>query len=154
MYHSISFIGNGINVNTWDDWHLIPSSRPTISPPPVKTYEVEIPGGDGSIDLTSYLLNRPAYGDRTGSFEFYVDSDFKQWTVLYSEIMAFLHGKRYKIILEDDEEYYYEGRFSVNDWKSDQNWSMITIDYALRPYKYPVQDNENPDEWTRDGGIL
>lgn len=131
MYHSIT-LGDK---NTWDDWHLIPKSRPLFNPPSVKTNYIEIPGGDGSLDLTTALAGRPVYKNRTGSWEFYVENGFKDWTVLYSEIMTYLHGKKLKAILEDDPDYYYEGRFAVNAWKSDQNWSIITIDYEVGPYK-------------------
>lgn len=34
MYHSIT-IGEK---NTWDDWHLIPTSRPLVNPPSVNTH--------------------------------------------------------------------------------------------------------------------
>lgn len=131
MYHSIT-LGDKI---TWDDWHLIPKSRPLFNPPSVKTNYIEIPGGDGSLDLTTALAGRPVYKNRTGSWEFYVENGFKDWAVLYSEIMTYLHGKKLKAILEDDPDYYYEGRFAVNAWKSDPNWSIITIDYEVAPYK-------------------
>lgn len=131
MYHSIT-LGDK---NTWDDWHLIPKSRPLFNPPSVKTNYIEIPGGDGSLDLTTALAGRPVYKNRTGAWEFYVENGFKDWTVLYSEIMTYLHGKKLKAILEDDPDYYYEGRFAVNAWKSDPNWSIITIDYEVGPYK-------------------
>lgn len=131
MYHSIT-IGDK---NTWDDWHLIPKSRPLFVPPEVKTEFVEVPGGNGAIDLTGVLTGRPTYKNRSGSWEFYVENGFKDWTVLYSEIMTYLHGRSYKAILEDDPDYYYEGRFSVNTWKSDPHWSLITIDYNVGPYK-------------------
>ena len=131
MYHSITFGDK----NTWDDWHLIPKSRPVFNPPAVKTRFVEIPGGNGSLDLTSALLGRASYKNRTGSFEFIVENGFKEWSVLYSEIMAYLHGKRMRAVLEDDPEYYYEGRFAVNEWKSEANWSSIVIDYEVEPYK-------------------
>ena len=60
---------------------------------------------------------------------------FLIWGVLYSEIMAYLHGKRMRAVLEDDPGYYYEGRFAVNEWKSEANWSSIVIDYEVEPYK-------------------
>ena len=110
MYHSIT-IGEK---NTWDDWHLIPSSRPLFNPPPVKTNYIEIPGGDGIIDLTTALTGRPVYGNRTGSWDFYVENGWMDWHVLYSEIMVYLHGQKFQAILEDDPDYYYEGRFDVN----------------------------------------
>lgn len=143
MYHSITFGDK----NTWDDWHLIPKTRPLFNPPSVKTYYVEIPGGDGSLDLSTALTGRPTYKNRTGSWEFYVENGFKDWAVLYSEIMTYLHGRKMKAVLEDDPEYYYEGRFSVNTWKSDPNWSMITIDYEVGPYKRSHLNTGEDWEW-------
>lgn len=95
MYHSITF---GTK-NTWDDWHLIPKTRPLFNPPPVKTKFVEVPGGDGSLDLSVALTGRPMYGNRTGSFEFYVENGHKNWSVLYSEIMAYLHGRKLMVYI-------------------------------------------------------
>lgn len=143
MYHSIT-LGDK---NTWDDWHLIPKSRPLFNPPSVKTNYVEIPGGDGSLDLTTILAGRPVYKNRTGSWKFYVEDGFKDWAVLYSEIMTYLHGKKLKAILEDDPDYYYEGRFAVNAWQSDPNWSIITIDYEVAPYKRSLVSAGNDWLW-------
>lgn len=131
MYHSITFGDK----NTWDDWHLIPKTRPVFNPPAVKTRFIEIPGGDGSLDLTAALLGRAVFKNRTGSFEFIAENGFKDWSVLYSEIMAYLGGKKMRAILEDDPNYYYEGRFRVNEWKSEAYWSSIVIDYEVGPYK-------------------
>lgn len=144
MYHSIT-IGEK---NTWDDWHLIPSSRPLFNPPPVKTNYVEIPGGDGIIDLTTALAGRPVYGNRTGSWDFYVENGFRNWYDLYSEIMVYLHGQKFQAILEDDPDYYYEGRFDVNAWKSDPQFSRIVINYNVGPYKLNIAGSG--DKWLWD----
>ena len=140
MHHSITFG----NKNTWTDWHLVPSSRPVINPPKPKVQYVDIPGADGSIDLTESLAGRPVYSDREGSLDFIVLNDFNvdnynyNWIDVYTDIMRYLHGRRMKMVLEDDPNYYYEGRFEVNSWKSDANNSTIAIDYHLSPYKYEV----------------
>lgn len=144
MYHSITF---GTK-NTWDDWHLIPKSRPVINPPTVKTNYVEIPGGDGVLDLSTALSGRPTFANRTGTLDFYVDNDFKSWHALYSEIMKYLHGVRMRLILEDDPAYYYEGRFSVNEWRSDKHCSSISIDYNVSPYKKDI--SSSLDDWIWD----
>ena len=144
MYHSITFGEK----NTWDDWHLIPKTRPVFNPPAVKTRFVEIPGGNGSLDLTVALLGRAVYKNRTGSFEFIVENGFKEWSVLYSEITNYLSGKRLRAILEDDPDYYYEGRFAVNEWKSEANWSSIVIDYDVKPYKKSLVSAG--DDWLWD----
>lgn len=144
MYHSIT-IGTK---NTWDDWHLIPKSRPLFNPPQVKTNYVDIPGGDGILDLTTSFSGRPLYKNRTGSWEFYVENDFRDWAVLFSEIMNYLQGQKFQAVLEDDPLYYYEGRFSVNVWKSDPGRSLITLDYDVSPYKKEI-DGVN-DNWLWD----
>ena len=144
MYHSITF---GTK-NTWDDWHLIPTSRPLFNPPSVKTNLIEIPGGDGALDLTTALAGRPLYKNRTGSLEFYVDNDFRDWTVLYSEIMVYLHGQKMRAVLEDDPSYYYEGRFAVNAWKSNKERSSLVIDYDVNPYKKEILGTD--EEWIWD----
>lgn len=135
MYHSITIGNNDTWRNTWEDWHLIPASRPLVNPPAAKTTFVEVPGMDGTLDLTTAVTGKAMFGDRTGSWSFYVENDFRAWSNLYSEIMAYLHGKKLRAILEDDPGYYYEGRFSVNEWRSDPARSLIVISYEVGPYK-------------------
>lgn len=137
-YHSITFGDK----NTWTDWHLVPSTRPVVNPPKPKTQYVDIPGADGSIDLTDSLAGRPVFSDREGSFDFIVLNDYNidnydyNWIDVYTEILQYLHGRRMTMFLEDDPEYYYEGRFEVNNWTTDANNSTISINYVLNPYKY------------------
>lgn len=144
MYHSITFMNvddTAVRKNTLEDWHLIPSSRPVITPPKVQTKYVDIPGADGSLDLTDYLAGRPTFSDREGTIEFIVLNDYNiegynyNWSSLYSEIMTYLHGWQKIMILEDDPDYFYKGRFSVDSWTTDQNNSKITVGYKLWPYK-------------------
>jgi len=137
MYHSITFGDK----NTWDDWHLVPSTRPLFNPPVQKVKTLDIPGGDGLIDLSTSLTGYPVYQNRTGSIEFLVMNGYKTWDNTYSDVMNYLHGRTMKAILEDDPDYYYEGRFTVNSWKSEKNWSKITIDYSVGPYKWAIHDS-------------
>ena len=139
MYHSIT-IGNK---NTWSDWHLIPASRPLVNPPGVNTSIVQIPGVDGALDITDALVGRPTYGNRTGTWDFYVDNGYGAWSERYSDIMAYIHGKQLKAVFEDDPSFYYEGRFSVNEWRSDAAYSRISINYNVGPYKlYDATEGE------------
>lgn len=130
-YHSIN-IGEK---NTWDDWHIVPTSRPLIAAPAVKTSYISLPGGDGALDLTEVLAGRPTYERRTGSWEFVVMNDYGDWAARYSNIMEYLQGKEFSIIFDDDPEYYYRGRLSVNEWRSEPYYSRIVIDYNVDPYK-------------------
>ena len=133
-YHSIT-IGDK---NTWDDWHLVPTSRPLVAPPNVNTSYLTVPGGNGSLDLTEALTGYPTYSNRSGSWEFLVMNGYGEWYTRYSDIMAYLHGKKFQAILDDDPYYYYEGRFSVASWTSPKDWSRISINYNVGPYKIEV----------------
>ena len=137
------------NYDSWEDWHLIPTSRPLFSPPSVKTKEVDIPGMDGVLDLTEVVAGRPTYGNRSGSHEFIVADGYSGWTwsEAYSAIMDILHGQNTYAILSDDPGYFYEGRFSVNQWKSDKSWSLITISYNVKPFKRELLTSMDEWEW-------
>jgi len=126
--------------DSWNDWHLIPTSRPFIAPPNVNTKYIDVPGRSGQLDFTEVLAGKPTYQDRIGSFEFIIAPGYSSWEQLYSEIMAYLHGKRMRMVLSDDPEYYYEGRFSVNALKSSKAYSTITIAYQVGPFKYSIAD--------------
>lgn len=144
MYHSITFGDK----NTWDDWHLVPTSRPVFAPPEFKKKTIDIPGGNGVLDVSELLTGYPVYENRTGSFEFMVHNGYDDWFRIYSDIMDYLHGKTMRAVLEDDPDYFYEGRYTVNEWKSDKNYSLITIDYDVSPYKQSVLSTT--DEWVWD----
>lgn len=141
-YHSIT-IGDK---NTWDNWHLVPTSRPYVAPPSIKTHYVDIPGGDSQLDLTTALAGRPLYGNRSGSWEFLVMNDYQSWELLYSDILNYLHGQAFQVVLDDDPDYYYEGRLSVGGWQSPKDWSRVTINYNLSPYKFTIEGTTG-DNW-------
>lgn len=142
MYHSITFGDK----NTWDDWKLVPTSRPVITPPEPKTNYVDIPGSNRQLDLSEVLAGRPTYNYREGSFEFYVADRKTTWHEIYAAVMEHLHGCTMKMILEDDPNHYWEGRFAVNSWESEEMNSKITIDYHVYPYRF--------NTWTSAGDWL
>ena len=144
MYHSITFGDK----NTWDDWHLVPTSRPVFNPPKQKSLFMDIPGGDGLEDLSEIVSGEPLYSNREGSFEFVVMNGYHDLSELYSDIMDYLHGQSMNVSLEDDPAFYYVGRFTVNQWKSDKNWSKIVIDYTVAPYK--LLKASSLEEWKWD----
>ena len=131
MYHSIYF---GTK-NCYSDYHLIPSSRPVINPPEKKSNYIDIPGGNGSLDLSEALTGYPLFNNREGELEFYVENGHS-WTDIYSKLLNEVHGKYMDIILEDSQEWVYKGRLFVDEWESptDGTWSVVTMKYIIEPY--------------------
>lgn len=130
------------------DWGLYLKEWPEISPPEPKTNFVDIPGADGSIDLTEALTGRPTYKDREISFTFSVVDGRKQWPYIYSEIMAYLHGQKLQVTLDVDPYYYYEGRFQVDKWTSDKCLAQIVIKGTVSPYK--LENGSSTGDWEWD----
>ena len=138
MYYAVTFDkGLSTSKNTWTDWHMVPSSRPVIKPPKAKKTVIDIPGSNNRIDLSEVLSGDITYENRTGSIEFIVMNDKPMpWYELYNEIMNTIHGKRVGFSLEEEPDWYYEGRVEVNEWRSDPDYSRIVIDYDVDPFKY------------------
>lgn len=144
--------------NTWESWGLVPNSRPTLPHPSQKTNILQdVQNINGEIDLSWAMVPYPVFGNREGSFTFIYNplhqllyNKMKPWTVLYSEISEFIHGKKLRMVLEDDPGYYYEGRFWVDSWESnnDGSGSTITISYSVEPYKVSILSSL--DEWIWD----
>lgn len=134
--------------NTWEDWGLIPTSRPLVAPPEQKRTKIEIPSTSGELDLTYELVPYPIFQNRTGSWEFKVASD-KPWFVLQQEIASYLHGRDVRVILKDDPAYYYTGVCHIESWNSanDGSGSTISIGYDLEPYKKYIYSSIDEWEW-------
>lgn len=143
--------------NTWDDWRILPVERPVFAPPKPKTTYIDIPGGNGALDLSESLTGYPVYENRTGSFKFRVMNDYVEWHERYTEIMEYLHGRSMNAILADDPDYFYRGRFTVDGWESGDTWSQITIGYTVDPYKWSVLSSVDPwiwDPFNFENGII
>ena len=139
MYHSL-IINVGDNyIDTWDDWKLIPSSRPVIAPPIERTKFVTVPGRDGALDYSRTPANRPTYDDRTGKIEFYLENDYAGWDWETATICETLKGQRVRFALEDNPSHYYSGLLWVNQFKSDKGHSKITLEYNLHPTMYTLK---------------
>lgn len=148
--HSISFrkVRENESRNTWYDWHLIPTSRPTVSIPGVSTKFVEIPGSLEPLDLTEYMTGGVIYGTRSGSWEFVVANGFEYWETTRQNIVNWLHGAKVQVVLDDVPLRYFEGRVSVSSWKSGPHWNEVTINYVLGAYSHPIL--QLTDDWLWD----
>lgn len=144
MEHSVIIGGKDL----YETWSLIPTSRPVIKPPKLKSYVIDIPGADGQIDISDQPSGYPVFANRTGSLEFIVENQNIPWTYIHDEIINFIHARELKMELCDDRGWYYTGRFTFNEWKSNPDWSRVVIDYDVDPYKYSNAYSTTEDwEW-------
>lgn len=131
---------NGITFgeyHSYRDLQLVISDK-TIGTPSPKVETIDIPGGDGVLDLTE-VFGEAKYNNRRLSFECSTIVPKTQFLTLFSRVQNLLHGKRMMITLDDDPVWYYIGRITVSDWKADKQVGKLTIDCDCEPFKYKKQ---------------
>lgn len=137
--------------NTWTHFHMIPTSRPVFAMPELKSTYVDIPGRDGSLDLTSKLglPNLPRYGMRKGTWDFLVPATLSRWPNDYQALANAVHGLTKMVVCDDDPTYYYKGRITIDKWENgtDGNGNKVTLGYTLEPFKTALWELDSKQKW-------
>lgn len=130
-------------------------SKVTVGTPNPKKFTVDIPGADGSLDMTDYF-GSVKYESRKLTFIFTFPQRGKQLINAYSEFLNAVHGKRFdSIILDDDRDFHYVGRVAVGNLAK-ASLSKVTVECECDPYKYSNSRNtitlnvdsvEFPENW-------
>ena len=118
------------------DWNIV-LTKADIPLPAPKTSTVDIKGADGVLDLSEVLTGDVLYNNRTIklTFEMLNDNDYYG---LITEISNYLHGQKIKFTLNNDEDYYYIGRATINQWECVKRKGTVVISVDCEPYKYAV----------------
>ncbi len=124
------------NYHSYTDLKLLLTSK-EIGSPAVKENKIDIPGGDGSIDLTDFF-GEPKYEDVQHKFEFTTIEPQSDFLTQYSTIKNALHGKKVRIILDDDPTFFYLGRCHVSSFTSEKGIGTISVECECEPYKYKL----------------
>lgn len=125
------------NYNTLTEWGLYVVTRTDSGPQP-KLYTVDVPGGNGAIDVTEAVLGSIAYSNRQIECFLRGTGPEEAWANKYSEILASIQGRKMQITFPDDIGYYYVGRVSVTDWTHNGERASLTLAMDCEPFKYEI----------------
>lgn len=132
--------------NSYDDFGLILTGKDIGLPEP-KTEEVNLTGADGVIDLTEVLTDDVKYKQRKLQFTFTCIDPINNWATVLSTVSNYIHGKKLRISMNWDKNYYYEGRCEINKFKTNKRTSTITVDAKVDPYKLEINSASSPWIW-------
>ena len=132
--------------HSYKDFGLILTSK-TVNLPDLKTETQDVPGMDGELDLTDAITDDVKFKNRKLSFTFTAIDPVKQFFIVLSEVTNFLHGKRLSVVMDDDKNFYYEGRCKVNQFKTDKRTATIIIDCDVEPFKTEINSAGEPWIW-------
>lgn len=131
----------------FEKYKAVLSERHSVQPPKPKTFFEDIPGADGTADLSTAISGRITYDRREITMNFQSEHREKQWPAIMSEILKEFHGKEGRIVFEDDPAYYYFGRMEVSGYERKRTYGKFTIKANAEPYKYEKYSSLEPWIW-------
>lgn len=121
-------------IHSYHDLNLILAPF-TLTPAKPKTSYIDIPGGDGSLDLTE-ALGEVKFDNRDFTFTFSVNpSDEMTFDEKVMQVSNALNGKKCNITIDRDPDWYWVGRCTVDQYAQDRNLKKIVIKATVHPYK-------------------
>ena len=132
-------MSTGITFDTWHtarDWGLKLLSYHIPMPEP-KEKTVDVAGTYGALDLTE--ADGMVYYNRREGIEILFDLDdssAQKWLAKELEVSAAIHGQKVKMILDDQPNYYYMVRLSLDSTKSNPVLSRFVLTGSAEPFKY------------------
>lgn len=141
-YPNNRLIVNGVDLT--EKFKMVLADGYTLAPPSPKTYTVDIPGGNGKLDLTEFLIGDTVYDNREQTFTFYIIGT-NEFEKVKTEVSNFLHGKAFDYKITMDPEYTYHGRFKISEYNHNKYTNgivgAIKISITADPYKLkPIQN--------------
>ena len=137
-------------IDSYDKWGYYLAHK-VIGEAEPKYNLVQVPGGVGYIDLTD-ALGVMGYNERELELTMKDIADHNEFIRHYSAMQADIHGKRCKITLSEDPNYYWDGRCSVGAMEQDGMACYVPVVVICQPYKFKqsktvVQDDSLTGEY-------
>lgn len=127
--------------NTKDEWGLVLAADVKIDAPEKKTNYVDIPGADGSLDMSDYPQGRPTYKNRNISFTLFKRTNEVELDEIRTGLRQLYHGKRVRLVLPNDTEHYFSGVMSIGN-ASGYHSCIIPVSMTADPYKLRLDPTE------------
>ncbi len=119
-----------------------------IGTPELQSCEQEIPGRDGTLDLSDALTGFPTFKNVKHKLSFdFKDGGYEKWLSMASSLKGAIHGKRLQVLIGNDT-YYYDARICVNTEKLNSDYSKVEIELDAAPYKLALRDST--EDWIWD----
>lgn len=121
------------NYHSYRNLRLILESK-EMGSPAIKVRKVDVEGADGALDYTD-SFGGVKYENATHKFNFSTIVPQAEFLSQFSQVKNALHGKKVRIILDDDPNFFYLGRLSVSPFSSSKAVGTLSIEADCEPYK-------------------
>ncbi|HFI0593023.1 TPA: hypothetical protein ACGO2M_000840 [Streptococcus suis] len=118
---------------SYDDWGVYLTSFFVGDAEPKENY-IDIPFGDGSLDLTEAVTGEVSYSNRKFEAIFTIKPPQSEWPDLVRMMRAYLNGRKRKIRIADEPDYYLIGRCKTS-FEIDGVLGRLTVSATCEPWK-------------------
>ena len=122
--------------HSYRDLKLILNKK-EMGAPAVKSNRIDIAGAGGVLDLTDFF-GEPKYENVTHKFDFSTIAPQTEFLSLFSTIKNAIHGKKVRIVLDDDPTFFYMGRCFVSPFTNEKGVGIVSVECDCEPYKYKL----------------
>jgi len=129
----VSFLG----FHSYKDLHLLRTGK-EIGSPSAKRYTIDIEGADGELDFTD-VFGETKFLNVQHRFDFESIQPRNEQLSQFADVKNRIHGKKGRIILDDDPSFFYVGRCFVSSYKDERGIGRISVDCDCEPYKYKME---------------
>lgn len=124
------------NYYSYDDFSLVLTSKNIPLPKP-KTYKIDVPCADGQLDLTTALTGGfVKYENRPISMKLTLMKNPSEISDARSLIANAIHGQVMNVTFDDDPEFYFKGRLTIDEFNTEELPATLTVNLDAEPYKY------------------
>lgn len=141
---------NGVTIgekNLYEEYGFILASK-DIGAPEVRKYMIDVPLRNGAIDATEALAGAPRYGNRDITIKLIYVGNYIEFPAKYSELANYLHGKRLRIVFDDDMAFYYVGRIAISSATTKTHAIIVTLKCDCEPFKHDMMQTD--EDWLWD----
>lgn len=124
-------------IHTGKDLELIMTSK-DLTPPNVQSQKIEIPGRNGVLDMSEYLTNDVVFNNRILKFSFFTDGPRSKILNLIDTMLGY-HGQYVTVTVDDDTNWYYEGRGEVS-YSDKYYYAEFELTIDAQPFKKAIVD--------------
>lgn len=123
--------------STYDDFQLIMVNKNISSPEPQLKY-VEVPGRNGSVDMSEVATGDVRYKNRKIELTFFTQKKVNEWDVFLSDLRNKLCGRKMCYLFDDDNMFYWNGRCEEISFSNKGMLGYITLKITVEPFKYSI----------------
>ena len=122
-------------IHTGLDLELVMEAK-DLGSPSVQKNTVEIPGRNGLLEMSEAITGEPTYSNRPQAYKF-IGNGSREVVLNLIDIMMSYHGQYITIVVDDYEDWYYEGRVEVV-YNDRGNYVEFELAVDAQPFRYAL----------------